>query len=255
MSPDNMPGYADEWEEKTLTKFKAGDKVVLISSKGYNPRLGIGKGSVGRVTSIRYLSRSGREGDGCWVDFEGSSRVKDLWLFNSRLELIDEDDNITEGSTIHNSRTVFLLPGDQEPRCVLATYLASEDAPTTEFKTFDQSLTEGDYVVIPTEDRHKMTVVKITATTGADGKPIEPDLESPKKIDWIVGRVDRSAFEGVTAKEDHFLEVYRLAQKAQRKAEMQKTMFEGLDESMLTLEHKPTVAPVATPVDDEPIPF
>lgn len=133
---------------------------------------------------------------------------------------------------MHDSRKVFLL--DKEPRCVLATYEEHEGAERTEFKTWDQNIEEGDFVVVPTSTRHHMTVVKVVEVD------VEPDLDCPSKMDWIVGVVDQSEFLKNAKQEERFIEMTRKAEKARRKRELKEAFLHDVDTTDIRqLEEKP----------------
>lgn len=57
------------------------------------------------------------------------------------------------------------------------------------FKTTDKELKVDDYVVVETGTRWGMTVMKITDVD------VEIDMNSDKKIGWVVGRVNMITYE------------------------------------------------------------
>lgn len=135
---------------------------------------------------------------------------------------------------MHNSRKVFLLESDKEPRCVLAAYLATENPDTTEFKTFNPAIRVDDYVVVPSNTRHNMTVCKITAVD------VEPTLDTDDKIDWIVGTIDRSNYTDTIKQEGIFIDAVKAAEKASLKKKLRKDFLDNVDVSNLKIvEYKP----------------
>lgn len=71
------------------------------------------------------------------------------------------------------STAIFLI--NPKVRAIAAIYEPDTDsrkAPRTVFKTFDQSIGVNDYILVPTETRHKMTVNKVVEVD------VEPDLET-----------------------------------------------------------------------------
>ena len=134
---------------------------------------------------------------------------------------------------MHNSRKVFLLPDGQEPRCILATYESSENAPQTEFKTFDASIEVDQYIVVPSTTRHHMTTCKVVEVD------VEPELDTDVKIDWVMGIIDQSSFLETSAKEQEFINAVKSAEKAALKKKLREDMLAGVDTSnMGILEHK-----------------
>ncbi len=71
------------------------------------------------------------------------------------------------------STAIFLI--NPKVRAIAAVYEPDTDnrkAPRTIFKTFDSTIEVGDYILVPTDTRHKMTVNKVVEVD------VEPDLES-----------------------------------------------------------------------------
>lgn len=97
---------------------------------------------------------------------------------------------------MNQSLNIFLINNDA--RAVLCTYEADDTrvkVPTTMFKTLDPGIKVGDYVVVPTETRHKMTVVKVAEVD------VDVDFESHAPVAWIIGVVDRADHESLLAQE------------------------------------------------------
>ena len=135
---------------------------------------------------------------------------------------------------MHNSRKVFLLEGNKEPRCVLAAYLATEKADTTEFKTFNPTIRVDDYVVVPSSTRHNMTVCKICEVD------VEPTLDTDDKIDWIVCTIDRSSYMDTIKQEGIFIDAVKEAEKASLKKKLREDFLANVDVSDLKIvEYKP----------------
>jgi len=135
---------------------------------------------------------------------------------------------------MHDSRKVFLL--DEEPRCILATYEEGENASRTEFKTWDQDIQVDDFIVVPSGTRHDMTVVKVVKVD------VEPNLESSHKMDWVVCKIDRAAFEDTTQREATFLNAARKAEKLRKKQQMREDFLRDVDPKAMStaIEHQPT---------------
>lgn len=82
---------------------------------------------------------------------------------------------------------VFLI--NTSVRAIMATYEAADNAPRTLFKTLDPELKEGDFVIVPTDTRHKMTVCKVVEVD------VDFDIEASTPVHWVIGKVDREAFD------------------------------------------------------------
>ena len=85
-------------------------------------------------------------------------------------------------------------------------------------KTFDKNLKVGDYVVVETDTRYKMTVCKIIA---AD---VEVDFESNDHIGWIITKVDLEEFDQIKEQENAALAALQEAEKAKKKREMMRDL-------------------------------
>lgn len=131
------------------------------------------------------------------------------------------------------STAVFLLP-DSAARAIIVTYEAHDSAPRTMFKTFDRSLKVDDYVVVPTDTRHKLTVCKIVEVDA------DVDFDSPTQIAWIVGKVDMADITAIKRQEDSIIEIIKAAEKQNKKNELAAKMSalvasNGGDIKMLTI--------------------
>lgn len=84
-------------------------------------------------------------------------------------------------------------------------------APFYTFKTFE-TFEVGDYVVVPTNSRHGMTVCRV--------EKIDVEVEPTSNIDlkWVVGRVDKSVYDETLAREQDMIVKIKSA-KARRERE------------------------------------
>ena len=73
------------------------------------------------------------------------------------------------------------------------------------FKTFDKSLAPGDFVVVPTGTRHKMTVVRVEETN------VDVDPNIGVELKWIIAKVDRSTYEQTIEMEKAMIEKIKAA--------------------------------------------
>lgn len=125
------------------------------------------------------------------------------------------------------SRAIFLISDDV--RAVECTYEAGDDAPRTMFKTLNPTIAVDDFVVVPTNTRHRMTVCRVVAVD------LEPDLESSSDIDWIVGVVNRADFEQITRQEAEAINHIKAAERRRKKRELRQTMLADAEDDIKAL--------------------
>lgn len=126
------------------------------------------------------------------------------------------------------STAIFLI--NPKVRAIAAIYepdTESRKTPRTIFKTFDQTLSVGDYILVPTETRHKMTVNKVVEVD------LDPDLESNAQMHWVIGVVDKAAYDDVLAQEARAIELMKAAEKTHAREELRKKMLAHVDEQKL----------------------
>jgi hypothetical protein len=129
---------------------------------------------------------------------------------------------------VNYSTAIFLI--NPKVRAIQAIYEPDTDSrkqPRGIFKTFDQSISVGDYILVPTETRHKMTVNKVVEVD------VEPDLETTTQINWVIGTVDKSMYEEVLASEAKAIELMKAAEKTHAREELRKKMMAHVDETKL----------------------
>lgn len=117
------------------------------------------------------------------------------------------------------SLSVFLI--NDNVRAIACTY--EQDAPgrpagRTIFKSLDSTLKAGDFVVIPTDTRHKLTVVKIVETD------VDVDYDSHDQMTWIVGKVDLTDHELVLRQEAEAITAIKSAEKRKKQDELRKAL-------------------------------
>lgn len=115
------------------------------------------------------------------------------------------------------STAVFLLP-DSTVRAIMVTYESHDTAPREMFKTFDQNLKVDDYVVVPTNTRHHLTVCKVVAVA------VDVDFDSSTQVNWIVGRVDMADVTAIRQQEAAIIDAVKAAEKLKKKNELRDSM-------------------------------
>lgn len=132
--------------------------------------------------------------------------------------------------SVHSSRKIFVA--NENVRGILAIYdHEPADKPNsvkrTFFKTLDDTIKTGDYLIVPSKTRHNMTTVKVVDTD------VECDLADQTPIDWVVGKIDCRAYETVLSKEGEMLAVIRDAEKRKMRAELKAAVFADVPEDQI----------------------
>lgn len=144
------------------------------------------------------------------------------------------------------STAVFLI--NPNVRAVLGIYEAEEDkgqrpVPRTAFKTLDHSIKVGDFVLVPSSTRHKMTVNKVVEVD------VDVDFDSGTQMTWIIGKVDRADHEKINAMEHQAIQTIKSAELRKKKDELRKALIADSE----ALKALPIASAQAH--DDEPVAF
>ena len=115
------------------------------------------------------------------------------------------------------SSAIFLV--NSKVRCVAGIYEKKEElgkppVARTFFKTMDDTIKVGDYVLVPTTTRHHMTVNLITEVD------CEVDFESSTPMGWVIETIDRREYEQTNAMENAAIERIKSAEKNRRREEL-----------------------------------
>lgn len=119
-----------------------------------------------------------------------------------------------------NYTTAIFLISDQA-RGVLVTYEKDDvgkKADRTFFKTLNPKIKVDDYVVVPTNTRHHMTVCKVVEVD------VEPDFNTSKDVEWIIGVVDPANFEDLKAQEADAIAKIKSAEKRRMREELREKL-------------------------------
>jgi len=122
---------------------------------------------------------------------------------------------------------IFLV--NKNVRAIRAAYEAGENAPTTVFKTFDNGIKKDDFLIVPTDTRHNMTVVKVVEVD------VEVNLESTVPIAWVIAKVELDAFAEVVAGEKEMLEQIKSAEKRRKQEALREAIFTDQQEQIKAL--------------------
>ena len=107
---------------------------------------------------------------------------------------------------------IFLI--NKNVRAVLCNYEPNAPDKTIMFKTLDKTIREGDFVIVPTNTRHNMTVSRVVETD------VDVDFDSGAAVGWIVSKIDRSAYEVTLSQEGDAITVIKSAEKTKKRNEL-----------------------------------
>ena len=128
------------------------------------------------------------------------------------------------------STAIFLI--SDHARAVMVTYECDENgskAARTLFKTLNQTIKVDDYVVVPTNTRHHMTVCKVVEID------VEPDFETAKDVEWIIGVVDLADFEDIKRQETEAISRIKSAEKRRMRAELRDKLLDDAGDDVKAL--------------------
>lgn len=129
-----------------------------------------------------------------------------------------------------NYSTAVMLINDNI-RAVRVSYEVKQDGigirPFVMFKTLDHTINVGDMVVVPTDTRHKKTVVRVEEVDA------EVDFESDIPVQWVVGKVESDDFNNILIEEQKWIDQFKAAEKHSKKKELKKKVFEFVDEESM----------------------
>ena len=128
------------------------------------------------------------------------------------------------------STAIFLIRKDI--RAVSVSYEVDAEGkgirPFVTFKTADHTVAAGDYVIIPTDTRHKMTVARVEEVD------LDIDFNSAKQVDWLVGSVDRGVYDEILEREGEAIAAIKSAEKRRLQDELkEKLLADNPDLQML----------------------
>lgn len=117
------------------------------------------------------------------------------------------------------STAIFLV--NPKVRCIAASYelnAKGEPAQVNPFKTLDPTIMVGDFVVVPTETRHMMTVCRV------EDVDLDVDFDNPAQMRWVVGKVDTVAHAEILAREDSAIQMMKSAEKRSKQEELRRKL-------------------------------
>lgn len=115
------------------------------------------------------------------------------------------------------STAVFLI--NKNVRAVLATYESEGTARKTTFKTLDETITVDDYIVVPTETRHQMTVCKVVETD------VDVNFDDPTPVHWIISKIDRAQYDQTLKEEATAVQAIKSAELRKKRDDLRQALF------------------------------
>lgn len=102
------------------------------------------------------------------------------------------------------------------------------------FKTMDQDVKVNDFVVVPTDTRHGLTVCKVVAVD------VEIDFNDNSQVHWIVGTVDTKPFEEIRQMEAQAIAKIKQARVNQERDKLREALLKDIGEvtDIPMLDHK-----------------
>jgi hypothetical protein len=126
------------------------------------------------------------------------------------------------------STAIFLI--NDSTRLMKCEYDPDKPHNTQYFKTLDQTIEEGDFVIVQSSTRHEMTVVKVV------GEDEDVDFDSNTRIDWIIGRIDLQDFKDLKRQEQEAIDAIKKAEKRRKRDELRAALFKDHEESIKELD-------------------
>ena len=112
------------------------------------------------------------------------------------------------------STAIFLI--NKSARAVMCEY-EPEGAPKL-FKTLNQNIEEDDFVIVETDTRHSMTVVKVVETD------VDFDFDTKDKIHWVVGVVDYNTHTKLLKQEAAAIKAIKSAELRKKRADIRENL-------------------------------
>lgn len=143
-------------------------------------------------------------------------------LDTSRIIYLNGTTNNNERTTTMNysSAVMIIKP---EIRAIRTSYEPGKDGkdpPSFVFKTIDETIKKGDYVVVPTDTRWGFTVNKVEAVD------VDVDFDSDVILKWILNKVDVEGNKQTITEEGKWVLALQESEKRKRREELRKQLIE-----------------------------
>lgn len=143
-------------------------------------------------------------------------------------KLYIEQQKQTRRDNMATNYSTILFAFNKKLRAVKVKYAPNETASYT-YKTLDQSIKVDDYVVIPTDSRHKMTVGQVCEVD------VLMDIESDIEYKWIIDRVDKEAHDTVLKGEEEIVVEIKQSEANARLKQIQENMVAFKSDKLKTM--------------------
>ena len=94
-------------------------------------------------------------------------------------------------------------------------------------KSFDPNIKAGDLVIVPTNTRHKFTVVKVVAVD-VDWEP-----DTSEQVDWIVGVVNTDGYLDLQKQEAEMIGLAKESEKTAKRNDLKDKMFKHVNQDQI----------------------
>ena len=131
---------------------------------------------------------------------------------------------------MNHSTAIFLI--NDRVRAIGVSYDARKEGDNAYdkiIKTMDSSIKVGDYVVVPTNERHKMTVCRVAQVD------LDIDFDSTVHLDWIIGTIDLTDFDEIERQEAQAVATIKSAEKRRKREELRVTLINDTGEALKAL--------------------
>jgi hypothetical protein len=138
----------------------------------------------------------------------------------------------TKGNSAMNYSTAVMLinPNIRAIKCSYEPAAKEGQTPASYiFKTLDPTIKVGDYVVVPTDTRWKMTVNRV------EEADVEVDFDSDVQLKWILGRVDLSDINKIQADEQKAIDIIKRAEARKKREDIRNNLEALKTEELQTL--------------------
>jgi len=129
---------------------------------------------------------------------------------------------LKQGTDTMNYSTAIFLANDAV-RAVNVSYdldpiTGKGNRPFYTFKTFDQSIEVGDFVLVPTNTRHKMTAVRVEEIN------VEVEPTSTIELKWVIQKLDTTLYEDTLKKEESMIATIKSAKRRREREKLQEEL-------------------------------
>lgn len=137
--------------------------------------------------------------------------------------------------TMNYSTAIFLI--SDEVRAIRAVYEDEDEyrkkhgrAPERQtFKTINPGIEVSDLIVVPTNTRHKATVVRVVEVD------FDLDVETGEDVKWVIDRIDPAEYEDVKAQEQTAIAKIKSSQVRRRRKELVDDLVADAEEDLRQL--------------------